>query len=82
MWKTPASDGMSIAAYHVRQALATVKLLRALARADGMNECYCWTHRYKRQGSHAHPSLTNLVSVNIATRSDISAKETKPATCD
>ena len=34
-----------------------------------MNECYCWTHRYKRQGSHAPPSLSNLVPVKHAARS-------------
>ena len=33
-----------------------------------MNECYCCTHRYKRQGSHAHPSLTTLVPVKRAAR--------------
>ena len=51
-----------------------------------MNEYYCWTHRYQRQGSHAPPSLTNLVQVKHATRSvsdaPTSAKETatEPAT--
>ena len=28
-----------------------------------MNEYFCWTHRNTRQGSHAHPSLANRVTV-------------------
>jgi len=33
-WEPPISDGLSMAAYHVLEALAVVELLRARSRAD------------------------------------------------
>jgi len=46
-----------------------------------MNECYCWTHRDKRQGSHAPPSLTTLDPVKHAARSDSKGTDFRDCGC-